>query len=373
MREKDLDEPDKVRLKLYKKFFSDFFKENSPKLSINSIKLYMRGCSLVAVKILPKSKKVIDHKYFLKKLTSLYNLNDIDFLEIDTTNLNNLNTIINAIGKFIQIAGEIKENSDKAIALLDHIRKRSGEIRDEIQGIKLNNVKSEQELEHMKPFEDYVRVAERLYHEYEKSLELAKEMGDFEEGVNTFLPKLKFRNTILITLILLNRTSVDEVMLYSILRLVEYSDLILWTKKEEPPKDKRNYISIPDEVIYLQHSKTTGGLTASGLQPTLKKFKIYNEKIIEMIKLYNDIYEIGNDMPLFTSSFKNGKEAPLNKTNLSKLLKVIFQDISGHTTIGLIRKSYDNRQVKLTGQQFKQSANLNDHSIEVIHTFYKKI
>jgi len=180
MREKYLDDPDKVRLKLYKKFFLEFFQENAPKLSINSIKLYMRGCSLVAVKILPKSKKVIDYKYFLKKLTSLYNLNDIDFLEIDTTNLNNLNTIINAIGKFIQVAGEIKENSSKAIALLDHIRKRSGEIRDEIQGIKLNNVKCEQEMEFMKPFEDYVRVAERLYHEYEKSLELAKEMANYQ-------------------------------------------------------------------------------------------------------------------------------------------------------------------------------------------------
>ena len=156
MKEKDLDESDKVRLKFYKKFFSDFFKENSPTLSINSIKLYMRNCSLVAVKILPKTKKVIDHKYFLKKLTNLYNLKDIDFLEIDTTNLNNLNTIINAIGKFIQVAGEIKENNDKAIALLEHIRKRSGEIRDQIQGIKLNNVKSEQEMEFMKPFEDYV-------------------------------------------------------------------------------------------------------------------------------------------------------------------------------------------------------------------------
>ena len=161
--------------------------------------------------------------------------------------------------------------------------------------------------------------------------------------------------------------------LHSILRLVEYTDLILWKHKEVPPKDKKNYFSIPDRVIYIQHNKTTG--SNESIQPALKKFKIYNKKIVDMIELYDKVYEIGHNNPLFTSSHaNNGKKIPLNKTALSKLLKVIFQDVADHTTIGLIRKSYDTTYYnQLSWNQKKKSAKLNDHSPAVVETYYKKI
>ena len=93
-----------------------------------------------------------------------------------------------------------------------------------------------------------------------------------------------------------------------------------------------------------------------------------------MIKLYSEIYEIQNNTPLFTSTHLNGKkDLPLNKTALSKLLKDIFIRVADHTTIGLIRKAYDNRNLNLTHSQFKKTAKLNDHSVETIQTFYKKV
>ena len=108
-------------------------------------------------------------------------------------------------------------------------------------------------------------------------------------------------------------------------------------------------------------------------QPTLKKFHIFNKKIIDMIKLYDDVYDIGHNKPLFTSTFKNGMHTNLNKTALSKLLDTIFKGIAKHTTIGLIRKSYDNRDILSTGKQKIKSARFNDHSLETVETFYKKI
>ena len=91
-----------------------------------------------------------------------------------------------------------------------------------------------------------------------------------------------------------------------------------------------------------------------------------------MIKLYDEIYNIGNNNPLFTSTFKNNSNLSMNKTGLSKLLKTIFQDLAPSTTIGMIRKSYDNRNIPMNGLQKITAAKLNDHSLETIETYYKK-
>ena len=87
-----------------------------------------------------------------------------------------------------------------------------------------------------------------------------------------------------------------------------------------------------------------------------------------------ELYEIKNNTPLFTSTISpKGEVFPLNKTALSKLLKVIFSSIADHTTIGLIRKAYDNRNLQLTHKQLKKTAKLNDHSVQTVQTFYKKV
>ena len=376
MKEKDLNEDDRQRVKDYKLYFNKWFSDNSGGLSQSSVKLYSRSVSLVAVHLLPATAEKVDIKLMLNILEETYDLDNpvLENIEIDP-NLNNLNTLLNAIGKLIRLASNTIDISDKLKVMEEHIRKRSINLRDEIAEKKSRNTKTDFEEEHMRPFKEYVEVAEKLYEQYQLGIKNAKELEEFNEGVRTFLPKLKFRNIILVSLILLNKTKVDGVVLHSILRLVEYTDLILWTKTKKPPLDGKNYFSVQDKVIYLQHNKTTGGLIhGSKIQPTFKKFKIFNKKIIDMVKIYVEAFEIQNGSPLFTSTHSTYDEnIPLNKTALSKLLKVIFSEISTHTTIGLIRKAYDNRKINMTGKQYIKSAKLNDHSIETVETFYKKV
>ncbi len=375
MKEKDLDDADKIRIKLYKNYFIEFFEENSPNLSKASVKLYARSNALLAVHLIPSNvNQNLDIHMMLNVLNQKYNLDDenLSAFSLDD-NLNNLNTNLNGLAKLIKTADLTLDIPEKLKVLEEHIRKISTKIREEIVEIKSRQKKTEQEEEHMRPFEVYVKEAEKLFDEYKMGVKKAKSEPDFEEGVRSFLPKLKFRNIILVSLILLNKMKLEGKTLHSILRLVEYTDLILWKKKEEPPKDRKNYFSIPDKVIYIQHNKTTGSTTA--LQPALKKFKIYNKKIVDMIQLYDKVYEIGHNQPLFTSTHAtNGRRVSLNKTALSKLLRVIFQDVAEHTTIGLIRKSYDTTYYnQLNWKQKKRSAKLNDHSTDVVEVYYKKI
>lgn len=376
MKEKDLSEEDRARIKNYKLYFNSWLKENAQRLSLNSIKLYSRSISLVAVHLLPESQEDIDLNIMLKALEDSYDLtkDTLPNIEIDK-NLNNVNTLLNAIAKLIRMAANIGDISDKLKVMEEHIKRRSINLRDTIADIKSNNSLSKMEEENMKPFDQYVKVAKELFDDYKNALKKAKEHEDFDEGVRTYLPKLKMRNTILVSLILLNKTTVQGLVMHSILRLVEYTDLYLWSSKDKPPMDGKNYFSIQDRVIFLQHNKTTGGLKfGEVVQPTFKKFKIFNKQIVDMIKLYSEIYDIKNNTPLFTSTHLSGKkDLPLNKTALSKLLKVIFSSVADHTTIGLIRKAYDNRNLKLTHNQFKKTAKLNDHSVQTVQTFYKKV
>ena len=68
MKEKDLSDEDKARIKNYKLYFNSWLKENAQRLSPNSIKLYSRSISLVAVHLLPESQEDIDLKVMLKAL-----------------------------------------------------------------------------------------------------------------------------------------------------------------------------------------------------------------------------------------------------------------------------------------------------------------
>tara|TARA_E500000318_G_scaffold17570_1_gene17817 strand:+ start:915 stop:2051 length:1137 start_codon:yes stop_codon:yes gene_type:complete len=378
MSQKQLTENDRARFKAYRGYFEEYLTERVPTLKSNSIKLYSRSISLVAVALLPEDSDTINIELFLEALRDQYktDIDEIDCIEIDLGgNLNNNNSLINAVAKLLETYSATEELDDKLSRLLEHIRTRSKCLRDRIAETKSRNHKTEEEEKHMRPFKEYVKVAEDLFKEYEEAVEKSKEVDPIEEGYKSFLPKKKFRDYILVTLILLNRTEEEGITLHSILRLVEYTDLTLWTLKKKPPMDGKNYLSLHHSKIFLQHSKTTGGM--SGLkkkQPKLKEFTIFNSKIIDMIKLYVLVYNVANNQPLFTTSYsKSDTTIPLNKTALSKLLKVIFSSISPHTTIGLIRKAYDSQKRDMNGKLEISSARLNDHTLETISTFYKKI
>jgi hypothetical protein len=376
MRQKDLSYEDRVRFNTYREYFLNHITTHGITLSHSSVKLYARNVSLVAVCLLPSEIEQVDIDTFLEAIIEKYDIksNIIECIEIDQ-NLNNNNQILNAIGKLIEF--KIKEDGDiddKLSVLHEHIKSRSKSIREAIVETKSRNQKTEEEEKHMKSFPEYVKVAEDYFKEYE---DIVKDSPT--ESIISLLPKLKFRNIILVSLILLNKTKVEGKTLHSILRLVEYTDLYLWKLKKKPPLDGKNYLSLHHKKIFLQHNKTTGGMaSADKEQEKLKTFKIFNPKLIEMITIYSELYEIENDTPLFTSSYKpnSSTQKAMNKTGLSKLLKTMFKSISQHTNVGMIRKSYDtynSKNLDMNGKKYLKSAKLNDHSVETIEVFYKKI
>ena len=137
MKEKDLDDADKLRIKNYKKYFIEWFQENAPNLSQASVKLYARSCSLLAIHLIAPSVKEIDIDIMLNAIEDAYDLDDehLHTFFIDD-NLNNLNTNLNGLGKLLKVAELKMEIPEKLKVLEEHIRKVSINIREEIIQIK---------------------------------------------------------------------------------------------------------------------------------------------------------------------------------------------------------------------------------------------
>ena len=74
MKEKDLSEENRIRIKNYKLYFNSWLKEHAQRLSQNSIKLYSRSISLVAIHLLPESQEDINLTVMLKALEDSYDL-----------------------------------------------------------------------------------------------------------------------------------------------------------------------------------------------------------------------------------------------------------------------------------------------------------
>jgi len=367
MKTKDLTPTQKGDFIKYKLQLEDFFNEKTKLISKNTKSLYARfNAYLAALHYKGHFTPIKLSQFFLKK----YRISSNTYSLLDNIeNKNNRNGTAAAILKLIVLS--ITElPTSKAESFIIFLKNYQKRIRTDITIEKSDNKKTETEEKYMRTFSEYLKVAENLFEEYEDKRDRAFEEGgkDNVEIFRQYLPRIDFRNYLLISLIMLNRTMLDGVEMNSILRLIEYTDLYLWTKKTKPPINSKNYLSVSDSVIYLQHSKTTGGNHNVGL----KKFKIYNPDIIDMLKLYAEIYNIKQNDPIFTSTFKGGDLTPLNKTALSKLLKDTFISISPHTTIGYIRKAYDTENEKFTTKQKVISASLNDHSFEVQQVFYIK-
>ena len=100
MSQKQLTENDRARFKAYRGYFEEYLTERVPTLKSNSIKLYSRSISLVAVALLPEDSDTINIELFLEALRDQYktDIDEIDCIEIDLGgNLNNNNSLINYI------------------------------------------------------------------------------------------------------------------------------------------------------------------------------------------------------------------------------------------------------------------------------------
>ena len=183
------------------------------------------------------------------------------------------------------------------------------------------------------------------------------------------------RDYLILNLMLNNYDEKEDIKYYVLLRVIEYASLRLWNNRKAPPANKQNYIWLFKDSLYIQHSKTTGGVRRVGnsiVKQTSHKIYPLNSKVKGFLLTYIKKFKIKNDEPIF----RNDKGTNQIDTNyFSKVLKDLLSSFGNNMNSTMLRKIYENRVIDET-LNANQTAELNknvDHSIGVATTFYKKI
>ncbi len=196
-----------------------------------------------------------------------------------------------------------------------------------------------------------------------------EQLENFASSYHSLTPTAD-RDYIMLNLLLNNFEVKDDIKYNVLLRTIEYATLHIWTNKRKPPNDHKNYLWIAKNLLYIQHSKTTGGIKSNGRQLTYKTYPV-SEALMEKIKAYIKTNKLKNKEPLFW----NEANTPLSNNYFGRIIKELLKPLNDHLTVGMIRKIYENRPLpdNLTGNQLKMLNKLVDHSMEVAQIFYKKI
>lgn len=183
------------------------------------------------------------------------------------------------------------------------------------------------------------------------------------------------RDYLILNLMLNNYEEKDGIKYYVLLRIIEYAGLYLWTNRKTPPNNKQNYIWLHKDLLYIQHSKTTGGVRRVGTaivnQPSNKTYSL-NADVKEFLMKYIKKYKIKNDKPIF---YNDKMTAQIDRSFFSKTLKQLLSKFGDNVNSTMLRKIYENRTIDDT-LNANQTSELNknlDHSIGIANTFYKKI
>ena len=183
------------------------------------------------------------------------------------------------------------------------------------------------------------------------------------------------RNKLILNLMINNHSKLGNTEFNVVLRVIEYSTLKLWTNKRKPPQDKHNYLWLLDGVgvLYIQHSKTTGGVKRQKgnivPQIKLKTFTI-SQNIIDLLVKYMKVYKIKNKEDLFLD---DSKLKPMDNSYFRNMIVKELKPLAKNITSSIIRKIYDNRPIEFeNGNDKLQFAKLVDHSLQVAAVFYNK-
>lgn len=202
--------------------------------------------------------------------------------------------------------------------------------------------------------------------------ELSEFAADFKPSLTS---STGMRDYLILNLMLNNYEEIDGIKYNVILRVIEYASLFIWNNKRKPPDNKTNYIYLHNNELYVQHSKTVGGVRRVGSnivnQKSLATYKL-NPKIKEFIKLYIKKNKIKNNEPLFYND--KGTEQ-IDSNYFSKILKGLLIKFGNNMNSTMLRKIYENRplDVKLNANQQALLNKNTDHSLAVANTFYVKI
>ena len=142
---------------------------------------------------------------------------------------------------------------------------------------------------------------------------------------------------------------------------------MLWTNKKQPPADSNNYIWLDKSKLFIQHSKTTGGVKRiKDVIVQQPKNKIYSlsPRITEIIKMYIKSNKLKNGDSIFNT----------NSATFSKILINLLKKFGDNVNSTMLRKIFENREIKdLNANQTTEMNKNLDHSIGIVNTYYKKI
>jgi len=336
----------------FKTQFSEYLEDIRPDLSQQSIKLYSHQLNKIS------SNNNLTEFNVLKFITRLTNKamrnKTLNFIMIDGSNQSK-NQRLSAIRNVLE-ANKESLDKKKFLNLMNLISTVGDRIRTEISQKVGTNIKTKDEEENMKV--SWSTLTE-FAADYKPSLSSSTGMRDY----------------LILNLMLNNYDEIDGIKYNVILRVIEYASLFVWNNKRKPPNNKKNYIYLHNNQLFIQHSKTIGGVRRVGSaivhQKELATYKL-NPKIKDFIKLYIKKNKIKNNEPLFYND--KGTEQ-IDNNYFSKILKGLLSKFGNNMNSTMIRKIYENRtlDVKLNANQQSLLNKNADHSLAVANTYYVKI
>tara|TARA_R110000737_G_scaffold944_1_gene2759 strand:+ start:1056 stop:2054 length:999 start_codon:yes stop_codon:yes gene_type:complete len=327
----------------YKSLWNNYLDIIRPDLSIQSKKLYSNQLNKIQHH---NNLKKFDVSVFIHSLCNKAMKNkSLDFITLDGSEQSK-NQRLSAIRNILEANKEIiiAKKYNNLFSLLSSVGE---EVRNKISFTAGENKKTEDEENNMKATWD-----------------------ELNEYAIDYVPPLYsttgMRDHLILNLLLNNYTETDGVKYFVLLRIIEYSSLLLWTNKKQPPADSNNYIWLDKSKLFIQHSKTTGGVKrVKDVIVQQPKNKIYSlsPRITEIINMYIKSNKLKNGDSIFNT----------NSATFSKILINLLKKFGDNVNSTMLRKIFENREVKHLNANQTTEMNKNlDHSVGIVNTYYKK-
>ena len=335
----------------FKTQYQNYLEEIRPDLSPQSRKLYANQLNTIT---LDNNLKDFNPLKLIIRLTNKALRNKtLDFITLDGGNQTK-NQRLSAVRNVLEShKNEIeKKKYDNLTKLISSV---GDSLRNEISIKAGTNIKSEDETNNMRVTWD----------------ELGKFAKDFKPSLDS---STGMRDYLILNLMLNNYQEKENIKYYVLLRVIEYASLFIWTNRKKPPNNKQNYIWLFKNQLYIQHSKTTGGVMRVGdavvNQPSFKTYPL-NEDIKKFLLTYIKKFKIKNNQPIFYND-KGTKQ--IDNNFFSKILKELLKSFGNNMSSTMLRKIYENRKIEgnLNANQTAELNKYTDHSMEVAATFYSK-
>ena len=336
----------------YKTHFREYLQEIRPDLSEQSRRLYANQLNIIFVNTTLTEFNIM--KFIMRLVNKAKRDKTLDFITLEGSNQSK-NQRLSAVRSVLEAhkqAIEIKKYNN----LYNLLSEVGDDLRNKIASKAGTNIKTEDE-------ENNMTVS-------------WNELGKYAKNYKAEVTNLNgMRNYLMLNLMLNNYEEKDELKYYVLLRIIEYAGLYVWTNRKAPPADKRNYLYLHRNQLYIQHSKTTGGIRRIGNTTTNQKaLATYplNEKVKEFALKYIKKLKLKNGDPLFLNDKNTGQ---IDRTYYSKILKELLSKFGNNMNSTMLRKIYENRKIdkKLNANEQHELSKQADHSIGIATTYYKKL